>query len=237
MNRKNLQNSLKIHQKEGKPMKGLIFDLDGTLLDSMPAWNRLLDDMLRSKGITPPADLLERTKTLGLENATGMILQEFGLDDDPNQVYQQFQKEMEYQYCNAIPLKPGVQEFLDSVKGKLPMAVATATSRTLVEQVLAHHKLTDYFQCITTVAEVGIGKHDPKVFLVTSEKMGLSAKDCIVFEDSLKAIQSANRAGFRTVAIYEAGNGNEQAALQAEADYYMYDFCHMQSIIEKEQNK
>ena len=64
-------------------MKGYIFDLDGTLLDSMPYWQHLLDDMLLSRGITPPDDLLDRTKTIGLETATGMILQEFGLPDEP----------------------------------------------------------------------------------------------------------------------------------------------------------
>ena len=109
-------------------MKGLIFDLDGTLLDSMPVWNNLLDTMLRKKGITPPADLLDRTKTLGLESCTELVLNEFHLTDDPAVVYQMFQDEMEYQYCNNIPLKEGVREFLDALHGKIPMAVATATS-------------------------------------------------------------------------------------------------------------
>ena len=206
-------------------MKGLIFDLDGTLLDSMPAWNQLLDNMLLKKGIVPPADLLDRTKTLGLENATGMVLEEFGLDDDPAEVYQLFQDEMEYQYCNTIPLKPGVRNFLDAMKGRIPMAVATATSRPLVEKVLAHHNLTDYFQSITTVAEAGIGKHDPKVFLIAAEKLQLPVEECIVFEDSLTAIRSANNAGFYTVAIHEASNPHEQEALQKEANQYVKNFA------------
>ncbi|MBQ2860973.1 MAG: HAD family phosphatase [Peptococcaceae bacterium] len=205
-------------------MKGLIFDLDGTLLDSMPAWNQLLDNMLLKRGITPPPDLLDRTKTLGLENATSMVLQEFGLTDDPAEVYQMFQNEMEYLYCNTIPLKPGVQEFLDAMKGRLPMAVATATSRVLVEKVLEHHHLTDYFHSITTVAEVGIGKHDPKVFLTAAEKLNFPASECVVFEDSLTAIRSANTAGFHTVAIYEASNLHEQDMLKAEANWYIKDF-------------
>lgn len=209
-------------------MKGLIFDLDGTLLDSMPAWNQLLDNMLLTKGITPPADLLDRTKTLGLENATNMVLQEFGLDDDPAEVYQMFQNEMAHQYCNVIPLKPGVQEFLERVKDSIPMAIATATSRTLVEKVLERHTLTDYFQSITTVAEAGIGKHDPKVFLMAAEKLNLSASECTVFEDSLAAIRSANQAGFATVAIYEASNLHEQDALKAEANLYIKDFTEIQ---------
>ncbi|MBO4949206.1 MAG: HAD family hydrolase, partial [Peptococcaceae bacterium] len=142
----------------------------------------------------------------------------------PAEVYQMFQNEMEYLYCNTIPLKPGVQEFLDAMKGRIPMAVATATSRTLVEKVLAHHNLTDYFQSITTVAEAGIGKHDPKVFLIAAEKLQLPVEDCIVFEDSLTAIRSANTAGFHTVAIYEASNLHEQDMLKAEANLYVKDF-------------
>ena len=142
-------------------MKGFIFDLDGTLLDSMPSWQKQIDDMLIARGITPPEDLLDRTKTLGLENATGMILQEFHL---PAVVYQQFQNNMEQLYCTTIPLKPGVRALLEYLqRAGASMAVATATARPLVEKVLQHHQLQDYFQSITTVAEVGIGKHDPRI--------------------------------------------------------------------------
>lgn len=206
-------------------MKGFIFDLDGTLLDSMPSWQRQIDDMLLAKGITPPEDLLDRTKTLGLENATGMILQEFHLPDDPAAVYQQFQNNMEQLYCTTIPLKPGVRALLEHLqKAGASMVVATATARPLVEKVLQHHQLQDYFQSITTVAEVGIGKHDPRIYLVSAGKLGLLPQDCIVFEDSLKGIRSANQAGFQTVAIYEETNPTEQQALQQEATRYIHDF-------------
>ncbi len=206
-------------------MKGLIFDLDGTLLDSMPSWERQLDDLLLSRGITPPSDLLDRTKTLGLEMATGLVLQEFHLPDDPAIVYQHFQDNMAVLYCSSIPLKPGVRTFLDAMKAKnVPMAVATATSRSLVEKVLQHHQLTDYFQSITTVAEVGIGKHDPRIFLVAADKLGLTPQQCVVFEDSLKAVRSANQAAFQTIAIYEETNQSEQAALLQEASLYIQDF-------------
>ncbi len=206
-------------------MKGFIFDLDGTLLDSMPSWQKQIDDMLIARGITPPEDLLDRTKTLGLENATGMILQEFHLPDDPAVVYQQFQNNMEQLYCTTIPLKPGVRALLEYLqRAGASMAVATATARPLVEKVLQHHQLQDYFQSITTVAEVGIGKHDPRIYLVAADKLGLPPQDCIVFEDSLKGIRSANQAGFQTVAIYEETNPTEQQALQQEATRYIHDF-------------
>lgn len=206
-------------------MKGLIFDLDGTLLDSMPSWQRQLDDLLQAKGITPPDDLLDRTKTLGLENATGMILQEFHLPDDPAAVYQQFQDNMDYLYRTAIPLKPGVGPMLEHLQRRgVAMAIATATARPLAQKVLRYHQLQDYFQSITTVAEVGIGKHDPRIYLAAADKLGLPPQQCVVFEDSLKGIRSANQAGFQTVAIYEATNPTEQQALQQEATVYVHDF-------------
>ncbi len=206
-------------------MKGLIFDLDGTLLDSMPSWGQQLDHYLIHNGITPPAYLLDRTKTLGLETATEMILHEFGLNDDPAIIFQQFYTNMEQLYCSTIPLKPGVREFLDVMLAKgVPMAIATATSHTLVEKVLQHHHLTNYFQSITTVAEVGIGKHDPRIFLVAAGKLSMQPQQCIVFEDSLKAVCSANQAGFETVAIYEESNQSEQDTLRKEATTYIQDF-------------
>lgn len=205
-------------------MKGLIFDLDGTLLDSMPAWQEQLDLLFVSHGMTPPADLLDRTKTLGLETATALLLEEFGIDEVPAEVYANFQAAMDKAYSTTIPLKPGVLEFLQQMAGKVPMAVATATSHQLVEQVFAHHNLAQYFHSVTTVADVGVGKHEPTVFLAAAKKMGLEPCDCVVFEDSLEAVRSANRAGFYTVAIAEATNKNEQAALQTEADKYIQDF-------------
>jgi len=206
-------------------MKGYIFDLDGTLLDSMPYWQRQLDDLLTARGIIPPTDLLDRTKTLGLENATGMILQEFGLPDDPAVVYQQFQDNMDQLYQTTIALKPGIRNYLERLTAAgASMAVATATARPLVEKVLRYHNLMPYFQSITTVAEVGIGKHSPRIFEASASKLGLPAQQCIVFEDSLKAVRSANAAGFQTVAIYEATNPTEQHALQQEADHYIHDF-------------
>ncbi len=212
-------------------MKGCIFDLDGTLLDSMPSWQNLLHNLLLSRGITPPDDLLDRTKTVGLESATGMILKEFNLQDDPALVYQMFQQTMAERYCSTIPLKPGVQEYLDKMMAaRVPMAVATATARPLVEKVLAHHHLTDYFQCITTVAEVGIGKHDPRIYLATASKMGIPPQQCVVFEDSLAGIRSAKAAGFTTVAIYEETNPVEQQALLQEADTYIHDFRNLMQL-------
>ena len=164
-------------------MNGYIFDLDGTLLDSMPFWQKQLDDLLMERGITPPDDLLDRTKTIGLESATGMILQEFHLPDDPALVYQQFEQNMAKLYCSVIPLKPGVQQFLDKLAAaRVPMAVATATARPLVEQVLQYHNLTDYFQSVLTVAEVGIGKHDPRIFTASAQRLGLPPQQCVVLE-------------------------------------------------------
>lgn len=208
-------------------MKGLIFDLDGTLLDSMPAWQEQLDLLFIRHGMTPPPDLLDRTKTLGLETATALLLEEFGIDEVPAEVYQQFQTAMDEQYRTAIPLKPGVLEFLQQMQGKVQMAVATATSHQLVEEVFKRHNLYQYFHSVTTVADVGVGKHEPTVFLAAAEKMDLAATNCVVFEDSLAAIRSAKRAGFTTIAIAEATNQSEQAALQAEADKYIQDFCNL----------
>jgi beta-phosphoglucomutase-like phosphatase (HAD superfamily) len=113
---------------------------------------------------------------------------------------------------------------------KVPMAVATATSRPLVEKVLAHHQLTSHFQSITTVAEAGIGKHDPKVFLMAADKLGMAPSRCIVFEDSLKAVLSAKTAGFDTIAIYEKSNLSEQAALEAESTLYIHDFVNLTAL-------
>lgn len=101
------------------------------------------------------------------------------------------------------------------------MVIATATAHPLVLSALARLGITDYFQFIITVDQIGVGKHDPAIFLYCSQNLGLAPEDCTVYEDALQAIITANRVGFGTIAIAEDGAMLEKPALMAHADRYI----------------
>lgn len=211
-------------------MQAAIFDLDGTLLDSMGFWQQQLAQFLQERGITPPDDLLLTTKTLGMELATANFIQRFGLKEDAKAAYRVFQNNMEYYYTHEIPLKLGAEAYLAQLqRNAVPMVIATATARPLVEKVIARFHWQQYFPLFLTVAEVGVGKHDPAIFLCCAQRLNLPPAQCMVFEDSLAAIRAANEAQFQTTAIYEATAPEEQSLLAREAHRYIVDFSELLS--------
>ena len=113
-------------------MRGAIFDLDGTLLDSMSIWQEQIECFVRSKGVTPPENLINMTKTLGTAQAIIKIIEWFHLEDDPQEALAQFEKIMFRYYQRSLPLKPHALDYLQTLQSAhIPMVIATATAQPL----------------------------------------------------------------------------------------------------------
>ena len=210
-------------------LQSAIFDMDGTLLDSMPIWKGLGAAMLRDLGFEPDAALEAKLKTLSLRDGVAYCKDYYQLSQTVDElVGLVFDKIHEF-YCERVQTKPGVEKFLSLLKMEgVWMYVATATDRPLAEAALRHAGIDHYFRGLITVAEVGVGKRDSaEIYERAMRRLQSNKKDTVVFEDAFHAIRTAKAAGFRVAAVYDASEEANQPAIREMADYYIRSFEEM----------
>ena len=206
--------------------QGAIFDLDGTLLESMGKWESVSEDYLRSKGAKPAADLRQTVLPLTLPQAAEHMIKAYQLADtsiaDVVAAINNLLKEF---YRLEAPLKANAREFLQHLKARgVKMCVATATDRELVELALDRLQISNLFDFIITVREAGAGKHQPDIYLQAAERLGIAQEQIVVFEDALHAIRTAKDAGFRVVGLADASSNHQQAEIEPLCERYLTNF-------------
>ena len=202
-------------------IKGAIFDVDGTLLDSMPVWESVASDYLLSRGVHPRPDLNDDLSALGGHEIPAYFQAEYGLresaEDIQNGIYDLLE---EFYFLKAMP-KEGVFPVLDALRERgAKMCVATATDRWLIEPALQRCGLLGYFGRIFTCAEEKTSKSSPDIYIRAAAFLGTDIDCTLVFEDALYAIRSAKRAGFPVVGVYDRSAEGKQDEIMALCDYY-----------------
>ena len=201
-------------------LQSAIFDMDGTLLDSMHMWRGMYAQVVRDMGKEPQPDFVERVKPLTLRQAAAYCQEAHDLPMTVEEVIARFEDRINTFYRTEVQAKPGLKEFLSLLKMEgVWMYVATATDRHLAEAALRHAGISDYFRGIITVAEAGAGKESPEIFERAMRRLRSTKKDTVVFEDALHAIQTAKNAGFRVAAVYDPSAEEDQEEIRAIADY------------------
>ncbi len=197
-----------------------IFDMDGTLVDSMAFWCRLPREYLDSKGIHQiPADVLEQIKPLTMSQSAQLFARRFDLGGTAEAIAGEMNQMMEIHYRRDIPLKPGVKEYLEGLKAKeIAMCVASATAKSLMEVCLARLGIRDCFSFLLSCEEVGAGKERPDVYLEAARRLGCAPREAAVYEDALYAAATAKQAGFYVVAVYERMAAERWEELKKLAD-------------------
>ena len=205
-------------------IKGAIFDLDGTLLDSMFIWDTIGEEYLRSLGKEPHEDLKETFMTLTLEEAAEYYREHYGVTLSVKEIVDGVNAMVEQTYRTKVTLKPGIAEYLAWLKENgVRMCVATVTDRYLVEETLERLGVRHYFSEIFTCAEVGFGKDKPVIYQKALEHLETEKRDTYVFEDMLFALNTGKTDGFPTVGVYDRHEAH-QDDLKELADYYIFDF-------------
>lgn len=206
-------------------IKGMIFDLDGTLLDSMGLWAQIDIDFLGKRGLKVPADYLEKITPMGFLNAARYTISRFGFSETPEEIEEEWLTMAEYAYSYEVQMKPGAKAFLEQCRASgIRMAVATSSMERLYEPCLRHHGIEDIFEAALTTRQAGEDKHSPKIYQMAAEKLGLKPSECIVFEDILLGIRTAAEAGFYTAAVYDSANAEDAEAMRALADFYVENY-------------
>lgn len=204
---------------------GAIFDVDGTLLDSVPIWMRAGELYLRSKHIEPEPDLAKILFTMSLEASSRYMKERYGLAESEPQILRDINALMDHYYATVIPVKPGVVSFLDCLKANhIPMAVATVTDRGCIETAFDRLGLAHYFSEIFTCSDLATDKHRPDIFLAAARHLGMAPDDTWVFEDSLHAAETAKKAGFRLIGVLDETSASDHVSLRQLADAVTADY-------------
>lgn len=204
-------------------IKGVIFDLDGTLIDSMKIWTKIDRKLLRENGVENiPPDISDRVRKMTIEESAQYFIDEFRLKCTNEYIIKRIEELVRIEYEENIPLKPYAAEFLDYLdEKKIPYGVATATYKGLAEAVLKRCGIWEQMRFLLTEVEYPLGKNFPDIFLGGAERLGLEPEEVLVVEDSLHCIETTAKAGFITAGVYDEVSWNEQSLIADTADYYV----------------
>ena len=202
-------------------IRGAIFDVDGTLLDSMFIWDTIGETYLRSIGYQPKENLNETFKNMSLHQAARYYQTEYGVTLSIDEIMDGVNAMLERYYRFEVPLKPGVAELLERLRQSgVKLCIATATDRHLVEAALDRCGVLSCFGEIFTCNEVGHGKDEPDIFEAALRFLGTEKSETVVFDDSLYAIRTAKETGFPVAAVYDS-HEKEQDKVRLLADIYL----------------
>ena len=207
-------------------LQSAIFDMDGTLLDSMPTWRELGPSFLKERGIPVTPEQLHTLRTMTDHEVIPYLQETCGLEMTTEQIMDEIIRRMEDFYTHRVQPKPGLEKFLSILKMEgVWMYVATATHRRLAEKALKTAGIDHYFRGIVTSADAGSHKSESaEIYEMAMRRLQSNNRDTVVFEDALHAIRTAKAAGFRVAGVYEATAEQDQPEIQRLCDYYIRSY-------------
>ena len=206
-------------------IKGAIFDLDGTLINSLTFWDvfwpKFGKHFLNVDNFKPTLEDDKRSRTSMLEETVQFLHENYKAGKNSKEIYDFFIDTMQWFYLNVADAKDGVYEFLEYLQNSgVKTIIATATPPKMLNLVLAKTKLDKFFPITVSCNDVGVGKSKPDVFLYALTKIGTSVNDTLVFEDSLVAIKTAKSVNFNVVGVYDSNNFNQEE-IKKLSTYYI----------------
>lgn len=206
-------------------IKAVIFDLDGSLVDSMWLWYDIDVEYLGRFGLECPADLQQSIEGMSFSETAVYFKERFHLPDSTEQIKKDWNEMAWDKYLHEVPLKEGVSEFLHYCRDNgILLGIATSNSRELVESIASVHGLEHFFSCIMTGCDVAKGKPAPDVYLAVAERLQVAPSQCLVFEDIVPGIMAGKNAGMRVCAVEDAYSEYQAEEKQKLADYYIQDY-------------
>ena len=203
----------------------VIFDLDGTVVDSMWMWRTIDIEYLAGFGIELPEDLQSCIEGLSFTETAVYFKERFGIPDDIETIKNTWNQMAHDMYAHRVGPNPGIKDFLVRLKNKgIRTGIASSNSKELVGIVLDALGIREYFDEIHTACEVEHGKPFPDIFLLTAESLDVSPERCLVFEDIIPGIEAGLAAGMKVCAVYDDFSHKESDLKREKADYYIEDY-------------
>lgn len=214
----------------------VIFDLDGSLVDSMWMWEQIDVEYLGQFGIDLPESLQADIEGMSFSETAEYFKNRFELPDSVEKIKEDWNAMAWDKYSYEVPLKDGAYDFLEVCKERgIALGIATSNSRKLVERIVSVHGLESHFSCIMTGCDVAKGKPAPDIYLAVAGKLGVEPARCLVFEDIIPGILAGKAAGMKVCAVEDTYSVSQRKDKAAAADYYIEDFIHMPDDCKRKQ--
>ena len=205
--------------------KAVIFDLDGTLVDSMWMWKAIDIEYLGKFGIFLPPTLQKDIEGMSFSETAVYFKETFQIPDSLDEIKADWNSMAYEKYTKEVPLKTGVKEFLDYCKKNgIKLGIATSNSRELVDATLEALNIREYFDCVMTACEVAKGKPAPDIYLAVADEIGVESGECLVFEDIEMGILAGKNAGMEVCAVEDEFSMDQMELKKKLADYYIRDY-------------
>ena len=213
-------------------IRGIAFDIDGTLLDSTGVWDDLGVRYLASLGVQAEPDLEERLFTLTLDEGVAYLRERYSLAQPPGQVRQGIAAVLERFYCEEVRLKPGAGDLVHALRaGGVRLVLTTAGDPALARAALERLGIWDCFERLLSCDAHATTKAEPTIYRLAADALGLLPREVLVVEDTLQALRCAHEAGFPTCAVEDEASAADRAAIRALADAYLHDLIDADAIM------
>ena len=213
--------------------EAVIFDMDGTLIDSMWMWQSIDVEYLARFGWKVPIDLQQRIDGMSFDETAVYFKQRFGITQSIEEMKACWNEMAEEKYRTQVPLKAGAKEFLQYLKAShIKMGIATSNSPELLQIIMDRHGLDRYIDKVQTACGIGKGKPAPDIYLDVARQLEVEPERCLVFEDVVQGVMAGKNAGMSTCAVYDKHSDHAVEELHSLADYYIYDYYEIGGIMQ-----
>lgn len=203
-------------------IEAAIFDMDGTLIDSMWVWKHINEEYLSKRNIKLPRDLKRDIEHLTFNESAQYFKDRFNIHDSIEEITKEWNDMASYSYENKVKLKSGAKEYLTFLKSKgVKLGLATSNYHKLVNIALKNNEILHFFDAITTIEEVTREKNFPDIYLLTAKKLDVHPSKCMVFEDILPAVKGAKLAGMKVIGVQDDYSMDQKEDIIKLTDLYI----------------
>lgn len=211
--------------------KLVIFDFDGTIADSMWAWDALGRETLEEKALAPLADYEKVIRTMSVPDFSCFLAKEYPSLAPADKLMAYWHEKMVFNYLNRVTLKKGIIEFLEYLKQSgAKIILASATKYDILLKAVKHFGLEKYFDDILTEERVGATKREPKIYLMCAQKANCDINDVFLFEDAVHALKTASSIGIKTCGISDYSMREHIEEIKRTVDLFLDDFTNLETL-------
>lgn len=208
-----------------KEIKAVLFDLDGTLVDSMWMWKSIDEEYLGKYGVTLPGKLQKEIEGMSFSETALYFKETFQISESLDEIKAEWNGMAREKYAHEVGFKPGAEAFLKYLKEEgIKTGIATSNSRELLDAVTESLHLREYIDCFMTSCEAGAGKPAPDIYLKVAKSLGVSPEECLVFEDTPMGMKAGINAGIPVCAVAEPHCQEQLPLIRELADYYIESY-------------